>query len=363
MDKGVVIFGAGKLFDEREKLICDRYKILAIVDNNADNVKKERLTYNVLYPEALSDLPELMIIVSSDDVVDIVLQISSIIGEAECEKRVRFARFLFPITECEKEVSKANIDLGICNDTVIAKINGVETVELVRGSKYYKDIYRVVSKLNNPMISNIMRMQLNPADRLFGTSRGKAIDRYYIEAFLDKYARCIKGRCLEIADNTYTIQFGADRVFKSEILHVEGWGDNAIKGNFETGDGIIENAYDSLIITQTFMFINDVYSAAKNIYKALDYGGVALITVSGISKISRYDDDNWGMYHSFFKKGLEKIFGSVFGNENTEIIHYGNAKIAIAFLYGLTVEELTKEDLDYVDKDYPVIYGVAVFKR
>jgi len=147
------------------------------------------------------------------------------------------------------------------------------------------------------------------------------------------------------------------------ILHVEGWGENAIKGNLETGEGIEDNQFDSMIITQTLMFIYDLERTVKNIYSALKKNGVALITVSGISKIARYDDDNWGMFRSFYMKGVKKLFASVFGEENVEVIHYGNVKTSIAFLYGITVEELKKEDFDCKDIEYPVIYGVIAQKR
>ena len=89
-------------------------------------------------------------------------------------------------------------------------------------------------------------------------------------------------------------------------------------------------------------------------------GGSALITVSGISQIARYDDDNWGMFHSFYMSGLKRIFYPVFGEENVEIVHYGNVKTAMAFLYGATREELSEDDFNISDIDYPVIYGVHV---
>ena len=60
--------------------------------------------------------------------------------------------------------------------------------------------------------------------RDFGITRGTPIDRKYIEQFLEKYREDIKGEVLEIADNTYTLKYGEDRIKKSYILHVKGWG-------------------------------------------------------------------------------------------------------------------------------------------
>ena len=110
------------------------------------------------------------------------------------------------------------------------------------------------------------------------------------------------------------------------------------------------------------MCIYDVESAVQHIFKGLKKGGSALITVSGISQIAHYDDDNWGMFHSFYMSGLRRLFYPVFGRENVEIIHYGNVKTAMAFLYGATQEELSEEDFNFKDMDYPVIYGICVKK-
>ncbi|TIX96711.1 MAG: hypothetical protein E5V18_27200, partial [Mesorhizobium sp.] len=44
-----------------------------------------------------------------------------------------------------------------------------------------------------------------PMSRSFGYDRGKPIDRYYIENFLQLNAADIHGRVLEIGDNSYTM--------------------------------------------------------------------------------------------------------------------------------------------------------------
>src|SRR5882757_9483668 len=64
-------------------------------------------------------------------------------------------------------------------------------------------------------------VRTSPVGRSFGFDRGTPIDRYYIENFLDKNAGDIRGRVLEIGDNSYTIRFGGPRVDKSDVLHVD----------------------------------------------------------------------------------------------------------------------------------------------
>src|SRR5918998_1304087 len=50
--------------------------------------------------------------------------------------------------------------------------------------------------------------RLTPISSHFGFDRGRPIDRYYIENFLDCQAKDIKGRVLEIKDNTYSRKYG-----------------------------------------------------------------------------------------------------------------------------------------------------------
>jgi hypothetical protein len=63
--------------------------------------------------------------------------------------------------------------------------------------------------------------RLSPFSRCWGLDRGTPVDRYYIERFLAKNADDIRGRVLEIADNTYTLRFGGAQVRQSDILHVD----------------------------------------------------------------------------------------------------------------------------------------------
>lgn len=211
-------------------------------------------------------------------------------------------------------------------------------------------------------VKAIVELPTEPISRVFGLDRGKAIDRVYIEKFLEKYKEHIRGNVLEIAENTYTLRYGEDRVKESCILHVNGVGKNAIKGNLETGEGMGDNSFDSMIITQTLMFLADAGSAVSHIYRALKQGGTALLTVAGISQVSRYDDDRWGHYIGFYETGIRKLCAQIFGEENVGIEVYGNVKTATAMLYGLCSEDLHLSDFEVHDRDYPVIIGISLYK-
>jgi SAM-dependent methyltransferase len=151
--------------------------------------------------------------------------------------------------------------------------------------------------------------RLKPISKIYGLDRGQPIDRYYIERFLTVYASDVKGHVLEIADDVYTRKFGGSRVTKSDVLHLEhGHPKVTIVADLTRGDSLPSNTFDCLICTQILPFIYDVRTAVKTLYRILKPGGVLLVTMSGISKISRYDMERWGHYWHFTSLAAKKFW-------------------------------------------------------
>jgi hypothetical protein len=193
--------------------------------------------------------------------------------------------------------------------------------------------------------------------------RGLPIDRYYIEGFLERHRADVRGRVLEVGDAVYTLRFGSDRVTRSDVLHVEpGNPEATIVGNLETGENIPAEAFDCFIATQLYPFIYDARTAIANSRKALAPGGVLLATLPSISQISRYDMEHFGDFWRFTDASARRLFGDTFGSENIEVKPFGNVLSACAFLYGLGADELTPEELDDLDADYPVTVTVRAVK-
>lgn len=206
--------------------------------------------------------------------------------------------------------------------------------------------------------------RLTPVSRVFGSDRGQPLDRYYIEAFMQRCSADIHGRVLEISRAVYTDKFGGDRVTQADVLHVVPGSQHAtLVGNLATGQGLPKEAFDCMILTQTLLCIYDVQAAVANAHAALKPGGVLLATFPGICQISRYDMDRWGDHWRFTDASARRLFGEVFGVENVTISAYGNVLAACAFLHGLAAHELTKDELDYNDPDYQVLITVRAVKR
>ena len=203
-----------------------------------------------------------------------------------------------------------------------------------------------------------------PVSRVFGFDRGVPIDRYYIEQLLAKHASEIRGRVLEIGDNTYTRKFGAGRVLQADVLHVvEGNPQATMVADLTDGASLPSDSFDCIICTQTLMFIYDVRAAISTLHRILKSGGVLLVTVAGVShQISRYDVERWGDYWRFTSLSMRRLLEEVFPPASILVETYGNVMTAMALLQGLAVADLSGTELDAHDPDYEVTIGIKAVK-
>ena len=197
--------------------------------------------------------------------------------------------------------------------------------------------------------------RLTPIDSSFGLGRGKPVDRRYIEDFLARHRRDIRGRVLEVAEDTYTFRFGGNQV-TSDILHIDDSHPGAtVIADLADADHLSDATFDCFICTQTLTYIFDVPRALATIHRILRPGGVLLTTVPGISQISPYDQDRWGEFWRFTEQSLGRLLGDAFGPANVEVVSYGNVLASLAFLHGLCVDDLSPDELDYRDPRYQML--------
>jgi SAM-dependent methyltransferase len=209
----------------------------------------------------------------------------------------------------------------------------------------------------------ILPLPAHPMSRNFAFDRGTPIDRFLIERFLERYAADIRGRALEVEGRQYLDKFGGQRVTHIDVLHaVAGNPEATIIGDLATGKGIPLGVFDCLILTQTLHVIYDIHATVKNIHRMLKPGGVALVTIPGISQTSRYDADRWGDYWRLTPEAARRLFGEVFRAEGITVESCGNVRLAAAYLFGLAKEELPPSVLIENDRDYPLLNFVRAVK-
>jgi hypothetical protein len=71
--------------------------------------------------------------------------------------------------------------------------------------------------------------------------------------------------------------------------------------------------------------------------------------------------DTW--YWSFTERALRKLFESPFGHDAVITETRGNVLTAIAFLQGLSTDDLAIEELDHLDREFPVTITLRAKKE
>jgi len=205
--------------------------------------------------------------------------------------------------------------------------------------------------------------RLAPISDVWGLDRGRPLDRYYIENFLERHRADITGRVLEIKDPWYTELFGSN-VTHAEILDMDAGNRRAtIVADLTKGDNIPSESFDCFVFTQTLHIIYDTRAALANAYRLLKPGGVLLCTVPSVSRINYEDgglDD--GDFWRFTEASIRRLFAEVFPLDTFEVSGFGNVLTCAAFLYGLAPTELTSEELDFVDPWFPLGFCVRAVK-
>jgi SAM-dependent methyltransferase len=205
--------------------------------------------------------------------------------------------------------------------------------------------------------------RLKPISLYWGSERGLPVDRYYIEKFLGAHSSDFRGHGLEVKEDLYTSRFGGHRVSKRDIIHPDEGNPNAtIVADLTNANQIASETFDFIVLTQTLHLIYDVRAAVATLYRILKPGGTLLTTVSGLSKISRDDMDRWGHHWGFTTRSAERLFHEFFPGENVKVQSHGNVLAAIAFLHGLSSQELRQQELDYLDPDYQVLITIRAVK-
>ncbi len=194
-----------------------------------------------------------------------------------------------------------------------------------------------------------------PIDARWGRSRGKPVDRFYIERFLDENRNAIAGRVLEVEEALYATRFGGGRVERCDVLDRDPDNPRAnVVADLRCASAIRSETYDCIILTQTLHLIDDMKAALTEAHRLLRPGGVLLATAPSVIRV----DDRAGLDGDFWRlteASARRLLADVFPLEAFDVRTSGNVKVCAAFLYGLSVEDLSPEDLAADDSSFPLV--------
>jgi glycosyltransferase involved in cell wall biosynthesis/peptidoglycan/xylan/chitin deacetylase (PgdA/CDA1 family) len=226
-----------------------------------------------------------------------------------------------------------------------------------------------IEKINSPNQNISTGSEINwgslrrvePISDVWGVDRGKPVDRYYIESFLNHYKNDIGGRVLEVKDPVYTKAYG-QKVEKFDVVDIAPENPLAtITCDLGVEKSLPECAYDCFILIQTIHIIYDIQNVVENIKRTLAPGGVVLATLPCLSRID-YESGKDGDFWRFTTASARKLFEDAFGEGNVEIQAVGNVLTCCAFLMGLSAGELRPDELNYHDPYFPLLICVRAVK-
>jgi SAM-dependent methyltransferase len=242
------------------------------------------------------------------------------------------------------------------------------------GKNIKNQLWRIVRPIRRTLIRYTRRpavdgidwghlRRLEPVSRDWGFDRGQPIDRHYIEAFLAANRADIKGHVLEVAGDDYTQQFGGTEVQCSDVLDVMKDNPRAtIVADLTNADDLKGERFDCIICTQTLQFIFDIEAALATLYRLLRHGGILLLTVPGITPISREDMAKSGDYWRFTDASIRRLLSRTFPDSTCCVQTYGNVLASTAFLQGIASNELRTEELSETEPQFPLLVAVRAVK-
>ena len=188
--------------------------------------------------------------------------------------------------------------------------------------------------------------------------RGAIIHRYYLEEFLRQNASCIRGRCLEFQEDSYTTKFGKDNVQMVDIINREAGGtDSTIIADLTVENSVPSNQFDCIICTYVLHLVYDTEKIVSELHRILKPGGTLLVCVPDITI-------NYPIFSEFWRftaQGLGALLEKHFGAGKVSVSGYGNSLTAAGELRGLGLSDFSESELAYHDPRYSLaVCGRAV---
>jgi hypothetical protein len=205
---------------------------------------------------------------------------------------------------------------------------------------------------------NLRRLQ--PVSPRWGSERGSAVDRHYIDAFFARHSELIRGRVLEVRDPRYATSCG-NGVTTIDVVDIDPRNDDAtIIADLADPGSLPTFAFDCAIVPQTLVYVRDPFAAAANLWQSIAPGGALLVTTPAIARVDpdAVEDDRWHLTRA----GLETVIRRACPDGEYSVQAHGNPIVATAFLQGVAAEELRADELDAHHPLFPIVVTARVRK-
>jgi len=207
-----------------------------------------------------------------------------------------------------------------------------------------------------PRWGNLRR--LRPFSDTFGFDRGTPVDRYYLHRFLEAHRDLIRGDVLEIQTTGFAARYGRDLHRVDSVDIAPEFRPTFVCDLAHSGDVLPSSSYDCFLLPNTLQHLREPEAALSHALRVLKPGGVILASSAGLLPLTGDVPD----YQRLSEAGWSQLAGRVWKGCDVRVESYGNCLVAVAAMLGLTLEELTREELDARDPRYPVLIVVRCRK-
>lgn len=198
--------------------------------------------------------------------------------------------------------------------------------------------------------------QTSPICRDYGYSRGKPVDRYYLDQFITQIRENVRGETLEVGGrsaNKEFYRFSRCESYRTMDLSTESGAELA--ADVHKSRAWKRSQFDTILAFNVLEHCARPWLVVENIHRWLRRGGMFYGIVPLAQRVHRDPRDYWRFMPDALNMMLE-VF------ERVEIKTLGNVKACIASLAGIAAEELSAEELNRVDPNFPVVACISAEK-
>ncbi len=141
-----------------------------------------------------------------------------------------------------------------------------------------------------PRWGNLRRVE--PFSKSFGSDRGKPVDRYYLDKFLDANRTLITGRVLEVQVPSYTKRFG-ENLIESHTVDINPGFQATYICDLADGAPIPSDYYDCFLAPNTLQHLFDLHAALRTMLRVVKPGGTVLASAAMLLPLIPEGGDYW----------------------------------------------------------------------
>ncbi|WP_045875790.1 SAM-dependent methyltransferase [Pseudofrankia sp. DC12] len=187
-----------------------------------------------------------------------------------------------------------------------------------------------------------------PFSDWYGNERGWPADRRYIDGFIERHRADLVGHVMEIKTSHYVDQFG--RPDEVTIVDIDRENSKAtLFADLDEPGSLPAGAFNAAIVTNTIQYL-EPQPALANLWQSLTPGGVLLLTAPALARtdaeIPEIDYVRYtpaGLRREFTKAGIPAI-----------VEGFGNVLACLCTIYGLTIQDVSRKELDLIDPRFPI---------